>query len=49
MLIKEFISDEDLERFENKYVSGFVFSMCQYYVSVKGNDKKVEKLRSGRV
>lgn len=46
MLIKEFISEKDSDRFENKYVSGFIFSMCQYYVSVKGNDKKVEKLRS---
>lgn len=45
-LIEEFVSEKDDGRFENDYVSGYVFSICQYYVSIKGNDKKVEKLRA---
>ena len=42
----EFITDKDNEKFENDYISGFVFSVCQYYVSIKGKDKKIEKLRA---
>lgn len=45
-LIKAFVSDKNDERFENNHVNGFVFSVCQYYVSVCGKDKKVEKLRA---
>lgn len=36
--------DNNEQRFENEYVNGYVFSTCQYYVSVNGKDKKVEKL-----
>ncbi len=32
--------------FENPYNNGYIFSISQYYVSVKGKDKKVEKLRA---
>lgn len=32
--------------FENVYNNGYIFSISQYYVSVKGKDKKVEKLRA---
>lgn len=45
-LLKEFISDKDAQRFENEYVNGFIFSICQYYVAICGKDKKVEKLRA---
>lgn len=45
-IIKEFVSTKDETRFENDNISGFVFSMAQYYVSIKGADRKVEKLRS---
>lgn len=36
---------EDID-FENEYINGYIFSISQYYVSVKGKDKKVEKLRA---
>ena len=39
-----FSADED--RFEKKHVNGYLFSTYQYYVSVFGKDKKVEKLRA---
>ncbi len=45
-LIKEFKSDKFEKDFDNDYISGFVFCVSQYYVSVKGNDKKVEKMRA---
>lgn len=48
-LIKEFKSDKSdafENDFENDYISGFVFCVSQYYVSVKGKDKKVEKMRA---
>ena len=44
-LLKGFTLNED-GKFENDNVSRFVFSVCQYYVSIKGKDKKVEKLRA---
>ena len=31
--------------YESKNYNDYVFSVCQYYVAVKGKDKKVEKLR----
>lgn len=31
---------------ENEFFNGFMFSVCQYYVTVKGKDKKVEKMRA---
>lgn len=34
------------DRFENEFVNGYIFSISQYYVSIKGKDKKVEKLRA---
>lgn len=33
-------------RFENEYINGYFFSVCQYFVMVKGKDKKSEKLRA---
>ena len=45
-LLEEFNLEKDTERFNNKYTNGYVFSVCQYYVSVYGKDKKVEKLRA---
>lgn len=45
-LLTEFALDKDEKRFDNKYANGYVFSVCQYYVSVYGKDKKVEKLRA---
>lgn len=32
--------------FENEYINGYIFSISQYYVSIKGKDKKSEKLRA---
>ncbi len=45
-LVEEFKSDALKNDFDNDYVSGFVFGVSQYYVSVKGKDKKVEKMRA---
>lgn len=46
-LLKEFeIDTGDDKCFDNEYVNGYIFSICQYYVSVRGKDKKVEKLRA---
>lgn len=42
--IKSSIANDDC--YENEFFNGYVFSICQYYVSVKGKDKKVEKLRA---
>lgn len=38
------ITDEEL--FDNDFANGYFFSICQYTVSVKDKDKKVEKLRA---
>lgn len=40
----EFFKGEDI--FENEFANGYVFSICQYFVSSKGKDKKIEKLRA---
>lgn len=45
-LLKNLFSDNNKQHFENKYVNGYVFSICQYYVSINGKDKKIEKLRA---
>lgn len=45
-LLNEYFSNKDRTRFENEFFNGFIFSVCQYYVSVKGKDKKVEKMRA---
>lgn len=45
-LIEEFDLKDKADRFENEYINGYVFSICQYTVSFKGEDKKVEKLRA---
>ena len=45
-LIAEYVSKNNADRFENEYINGYVFAICQYAVSVKGKDKKVEKLRA---
>lgn len=37
---------KDNNRYDNNLVNGYVFSACQYYVSVCGKDQKVEKLRA---
>ena len=45
-LLTGFTISKDENRFQSKYVNGYVFSIYQYYVSVCGKDKKVEKLRA---
>lgn len=46
-LMKEMMSVDDREfDYENEYFSGAIFSVAQYYVSVMGKDKKVEKMRA---
>lgn len=45
-LLTGFSISENKNRFELKHVNGYLFSMYQYYVSVCGKDKKVEKLRA---
>ena len=45
-LLKEFEIDTNDECFENKYINSYIFSISQYYLSVKGKDKKTEKLRA---
>jgi len=45
-LLKGFPISGDENRFELKLVNGYLFSVYQYYVSVCGKDKKVEKLRA---
>lgn len=35
----------DSKYFENDFANSCFYSICQYYVSVKGKDRKVEKLR----
>lgn len=45
-VLKEFAFCDNEQRFENDNVNGYVFSICQYYVSIHGKDKKVEKLRA---
>lgn len=45
-LLGDLISDTTDKRYENKYVNGFFFSICQYYVAINGKDKKVEKMRA---
>lgn len=44
-ILKDFTLDNKEHLYENDYHNGYVFSVCQYYVSVYGKDKKVEKLR----
>ncbi len=43
-LLKDYIQPDDEAYIENEYMNGYVFSACQYYVSVRGKDKKVEKM-----
>lgn len=45
-MISKHTSINDKNLFENDYINGYVFSICQYYVSVKNKDKKSEKLRA---
>lgn len=45
-LLRDSPLSADEKRFEKKHVNGYVFSTYQYYVSVYGKDKKVEKLRA---
>ena len=48
-LLKDFYKEEkdcNEDKFENELVNSYVFSVCQYYVSVYGKDKKIEKLRA---
>lgn len=46
LLNKAGIGVKDNKDFDNEYINGYIFSISQYYVSVKGKDKKVEKLRA---
>ena len=47
-LLKGFFKEkEDCDdKFENELVNSYVFSACQYYVSVYGKDKKIEILKN---
>ena len=44
--IEDNSKEENEERFNNEEYNGYVFSICQYYVSVKEKDKKSEKLHA---
>lgn len=46
LLNRDGFGAKDDKDFENEYINGYMFSISQYYVSVKGKDKKVEKLRA---
>lgn len=46
LLNKTGIGVKDDKDFDNEHINGYIFSISQYYVSVKGKDKKVEKLRA---
>ena len=45
MLLLNSTKPKDPKYFESDFVNSCFFSICQYYVSVKGKDRKVEKLR----
>lgn len=46
LFLKKYYPEIKPELFENWFVNGYVFTMCQYFVSVNGKDRKVEKLRA---
>lgn len=43
-ILRGFVPDNKENLYKNKYYNGYVFSVCQYYVSIYGKDKKVEKI-----
>ncbi|MBE6784211.1 MAG: hypothetical protein E7536_09420 [Ruminococcaceae bacterium] len=45
-LLEKIEMDTNGDWYNNKYYNGYIFSLSQYYVSIKGRDKKVEKLRA---
>lgn len=45
-ILAEHMDTRGEEHYENKYANGYVFSVCQYYVSVYGKDQKIEKMRA---
>lgn len=45
-LLKKLQMDTNGMWYNNKYYNGYIFSLSQYYVSIKGKDKKAEKLRA---
>lgn len=45
-LLKKHKLKVDENWFENEYINSYIFSISQYYVSIKGKDKKAEKLRA---
>ncbi len=46
LFLKKHYPKINQELFEDWFVNGYVFTMCQYFVSVHGKDRKVEKLRA---
>lgn len=46
MILGDLVSDTTDKRYDDEFVNGFVFSICQYYVAINGKDKKVEKMRA---
>lgn len=44
--LRKFSLKNNSECFENDYVNGYIFSTAQYYVSIKGQDGKTEKMRA---
>ncbi len=44
--LKRLEKDTNGDWYNKKYYNGYIFSISQYYVSLKGKDKKVEKLRA---
>ncbi len=45
-ILKDYVDTSDEKYVENDYANGFMFSICQYYVSVHGKDKKIERIRA---
>lgn len=46
LFLKKHYPEIKPELFDDYFVNGYVFTMCQYFVSVHGKDRKVEKLRA---
>ena len=45
-ILKDFSISKNKKFFENDFINGYVFTVCQYYVSIYGKDRKVEKIRA---
>lgn len=45
-ILAEHMDTNGEEHYENKYANGYVFSVCQYYVTIYGKEQKIEKMRA---